>query len=103
MGSFLATIPPVSESTGGSPSAECSEPLGFLEELLQESLARHEALKRQVAIGAMDLLENVIRTAWYCDDARAYMAGERKYASWIQSRYKVSIGVAGSCKQSNGC
>jgi hypothetical protein len=88
MGSSLVTIPPVSESRVEVIPAECSEPLGFLEELLSESFARHEALKRQVACGCLDLLENAIRTAWYCEDARAYLAGERKYTSWIGQRLR---------------
>ena len=72
-------------------SAECSEPLQFLSELLAENLARHESLKRTVATNVVDLLETTIRAGWYFDDAFAYLVSQREFANWVKCRFKVSL------------
>src|SRR5258707_5341707 len=67
-----------------------SEPLGFLRELINDSLSKQQSLARQVSSGLVDLLENAIRTGFYFDDAKTYLSAEGKFVQWVAANFDVS-------------
>ena len=82
---------------------ENAESLGFLSELISDSLGRLDSLKRSASTAILDLLEANVRLGWYLEDARHFLRKEGTYVAWIEQEFErhaaiVSlVGVADHC------
>lgn len=78
----------------GSPEVapENDEPLGFLGELISDSIGKLDSLKRSASTAILDLLEQNLRLGWYLEDARHYLRKEGTYVAWIEQTCPLSYG-----------
>jgi len=72
--------------------AENSESLGFLSELITDSIGKLDSLKRSASTAIVDLLEQNLRLGWYLEDARHYLRKEGTYVEWIEKTCPLSYG-----------
>jgi hypothetical protein len=71
---------------------ENAESLGFLSELISDSLGRLDSLKRSASTAILDLLEANVRLGWYLEDARHFLRKEGTYVAWIEQTCPLSYG-----------
>jgi len=71
---------------------ENSESLGFLSELITDSIGKLDSLKRSASTAIIDLLEQNLRLGWYLEDARHYLRKEGTYVEWIEKTCPLSYG-----------
>jgi hypothetical protein len=71
---------------------ENAELLGFLSELISDSLGRLDSLKRSASTAILDLLEANVRLGWYLEDARHFLRKEGTYVAWIEQTCPLSYG-----------
>lgn len=67
------------------------EAVGFLRELIADSLQREATLQRNCANAVLDSLEAVVRLAWYLSDARAYLAQEGQFEKWVSANFNLGL------------
>jgi hypothetical protein len=63
---------------------ENAESLGFLSELISDSLGHLDSLKRSASTAILDLLEANVRLGWYLEDARHFLRKEGTSVAWIE-------------------
>lgn len=83
----LAPLPASPEVTPDN-----SESLGFLPELITDSIGKLDSLKRSASTAIIDLLEQNLRLGWYLEDARHYLRKEGTYVAWIEKTCPLSYG-----------
>jgi hypothetical protein len=71
---------------------ENAESLGFLSELISDSLGRLDSLKRSANTAILDLLKANVRLGWYLEDARHFLRKEGTYVAWIEQTCPLSYG-----------
>jgi hypothetical protein len=97
-----ATMPTTPNSTEGeevvtSPiSGQEAEAVEFLTELVKDGLARESVLKRDAATSIVNVLENVIRTAWHISDVKRYLVGSGEFEKWVEAHLDMGLG---RCRQ----
>ena len=69
---------------------ENAESLGFLSELISNSLGRLDSLKRSASTAILDLLKANVRLGWYLEDARHFLRKEGTYVAWIEQTCPLS-------------
>jgi hypothetical protein len=69
---------------------EKAESLGFLSELISDSLGKLDSLKRSASTTILDLLEANVRLGWYLEDSRHFLRKEGTYVAWIQQSCPLS-------------
>lgn len=74
-----------------SPGVGEQEAIGFLHELISDSLNRHKNLSITVSTNLVDTIENSIRLGWYLDDVKSFLAPEGKFTAWVQANFKSSF------------
>ena len=71
---------------------ENAESLGFLSELISDSLGGLDSLKRSASTAILDLLEANVRLGWYLEDARHFLRKEGTSVAWIEQTCPLSHG-----------
>jgi hypothetical protein len=78
---------------------ENAESLAFLKELIFEGISRAETLQRQAPTTIIDLAETAVRTGFYLQDAKSFVAGEGQYMKWVESNFSLSYARASQLKR----
>jgi hypothetical protein len=71
---------------------ENAEAIGFLSELISDSLGKLDSLKRSASTAILDLLEANVRLGWYLEDSRHFLRKEGTYVAWIEQTCPLSYG-----------
>jgi hypothetical protein len=78
---------------------ENAEAVGFLSELISDSLGRLDSLKRSASTAILDVLENSVRLGWYLDDSRQFLIKEKSYIAWVEQTFPISYGYSVRLRQ----